>query len=470
MSTCTQRREGLSKSLYPAIVRHVLHPLDRWRSGDAAEMRHLREYERTQYLSPSELQELQVERLRRLIVHAYQRCPFYGRQFDAAGIHPLGIRALDDLRAVPVLEKHHIQEHRDDIVAIGWPQHDLLPNLTGGSTGRPLSFFVSRDRFCSRAAATRRHNRWAGFDVGDRLGVLWGAARDLSGGSWKRRLRNALIDRELILDAGYVTESSLQIFDAAVKRFRPKTIIAYAGAIALWARYLKSRNLPAYQPHSIITSAEVLEPSSRALIEDVFGCPVFNRYGCREVSIIASECAEHVGMHVMAEGLYVEVVRGDRAARPGEAGAVLVTDLLNLAMPLIRYRIGDVAVVEGGVCACGRGLPRIRSVEGRSSDFLVGADGRLVSGISLTLFLVARRPSLGQVQIWQEVRGQVLFKICPLNGAAVSPDDRLFLDTETKNYLGPDTNIDYECVEQLPCEPSGKYLFCRSAAACDFVD
>jgi len=148
----------------------------------------------------------------------------------------------------------------------------------------------------------------------------------------------------------------------------------------------------------------------------------------------------------------------------------LVTDLLNLAMPLIRYRIGDVAVVEGGVCACGRGLPRIRSVEGRSSDFLVGADGRLVSGISLTLFLVARRPSLGQVQIWQEVRGQVLFKICPLNGAAVSPDDRLFLDTETKNYLGPDTNIDYECVEQLPCEPSGKYLFCRSAAACDFVD
>ncbi len=170
----------------------------------------------------------------------------------------------------------------------------------------------------------------------------------------------------------------------------------------------------------------MLEPSARTLIEEVFGCRVFNRYGCREVSVIASECAEHAGMHVMAEGLYVEVVRGDRPAQPGELGAVLVTDLLNLAMPLVRYRIGDMAAVEDGGCACGRGLPRLRTVEGRVTDFLVGTDGRLVSGAALTVCVVAKRPTLGQVQLWQDRPGRVLYKIRGNDGRPAAQDDLQF--------------------------------------------
>src|SRR5262249_29218268 len=137
----------------------------------------------------------------------------------------------------------------------------------------------------------------------------------------------------------------------------------------------------------------------------VFGCRVFNRYGCREVSVIASECPEHDGLHTMAEGLFIEVVKGARPAQAGEIGSILVTDLFNRAMPLIRYRIGDLGAWEEGTCACGRGLPRLRSVAGRVTDFLVGADGRLVSGVFLATYLVAQRPSLGQVQIHQEKAG-----------------------------------------------------------------
>ena len=160
-------------SFYQRIVRNVLYPLDRRRSGDGAELGYLREFERTQFLPIAELRELQLGRLKRLVAHAYEQCPFYRKQFDAAGVGPNDLRTLDDLQAFPVLEKRHIQEHRDAMAAANWPREDLLPNLTGGSTGMPISFFVSRERFCSRSAATWRHNRWAGFDIGERSATLW---------------------------------------------------------------------------------------------------------------------------------------------------------------------------------------------------------------------------------------------------------------------------------------------------------
>jgi phenylacetate-CoA ligase len=460
----------MKMSLYASLVRNVLYPLDRCRSGDGAELPYLREFERTQHLGLAELQELQLQRLQRLVEHAYGQCTFYRKRFDDAGFCPGQLRTPGDMSAIPVLEKRNLQEHRDEMVAAHWPRNDLMPNQTGGSTGTPISFFVSRDRWCSRIAATWRHNRWAGLDIGDRSALLWGAARDIPQHSLKNWLRNKLIDRRINLDTGHVTESKLQSFHAALKRFRPKTLVAYANSVALMARYLKSRGLPAYQPHSIIATAEVLEPSTRALIEEVFGCPVFNRYGCREVSVVASECDRHDGLHVMAEGLYVEVVRGDRPARPGELGSVLVTDLLNLAMPLIRYRIGDMAALDHSPCACGRQLPRLQRLEGRVTDFVVGADGRLVSGVFLATYLVAMRPSLGQVQLWQEAPGRVLYKVRPNDKQALGSADLHFLEAETKRYLGHDVRVDHECVAELPREPSGKYLFCRSSAACDFVE
>src|SRR5262249_8373738 len=148
-------------------------------------------------------------------------------------------------------------------------------------------------------------------------------------------------------------------------RRRPRFVLAYARAAVLFARWAEARDLRLHRPDAVLTSAEVLEEDERAVIERAFGCRVFNRYGCREVSVIASECDAHDGLHVMAEGLYVELETPTGPARPGEMGSVLVTDLLNPAMPLVRYRIGDMASWAPGRCACGRGLPRLAKVSGR---------------------------------------------------------------------------------------------------------
>jgi phenylacetate-CoA ligase len=455
-------------SLFQKLVRNVFVPLSLWKAGELAQLRYLREFERTQFLPADDVRRLQRRRLRFLLAHAYHNCPFYRRRMDQAGFVPRDLRRLDDLRALAPLEKRDIQEHGEEMVARNWPRADLIRNQTGGSTGTPITFHLGGDRKCSRAAATLRHNRWAGWEVGDKAAVIWGAPRDRPGDGWRARLRGLLLREPLWLDTANVTEATLAAFHRALWRYRPRVIQAYARSAVLFARYLQANRLHAYRPHSIVTSAEILEEEERHLLEDVFGCPVFNRYGCREVSVIASECEAHDGLHVMAEGLYVEIESAGRPAAPGETGSILVTDLLNHAMPLIRYRIGDLGSWSAGACRCGRGLPRLERVAGRVTDFLTGCDGRLVSGVYLATYVVAQRPSLGQVQIVQHRAGEVTYRVKP-GGAFEPAADLEYLRRATRQHLGAEAEVSVELVDALPAEPSGKFLFSRSTVTPEYL-
>src|SRR4029079_2619649 len=208
----------------------------------------------------------------------------------------------------------------------------------------------------------------------ERAAYLWGALADAPSPNRFQKLRRSLLEPQIFLNTAHVTEGELLAFHEQMKRFRPRVVLAYARSAALFARLLKDRGLQPYSPHSIVATAEVLDPEDRAVIEEVFGCRVFNRYGCREVSVIASECESHSGLHVMAEGLYVEVVDSERMSKlcDEKVGSILITDLLNFVMPLIRYRIGDLGSWMNGPCPCGPSLPRLREVSGRVTEFLVG--------------------------------------------------------------------------------------------------
>src|SRR5262249_16166393 len=153
-----------------------------------------------------------------------------------------------------------IQEQGGRMVARDWPQDDLLPNQTGGSTGMPIRFFLDRQRKCSRAAATQRHNRWAGWEPGDRAAAIWGAPIDRPANSTRARFRAALLREPLWLDAADLSEHKLQQFHTALHQWRPKVIQAYARSAVLFARYVRDRGLTPYRPHSVVTSAEMLSP------------------------------------------------------------------------------------------------------------------------------------------------------------------------------------------------------------------
>ncbi len=454
---------------YPHLLRNVVMPLALWRRGESAQLCYQRQFERSQFLSADALRALQWQRLRDLLGHAYANCPFYRERFEQSGAHPGDLRSPEDLRrALPPLTKQDVQEHGARLLATNWPRADLIRNQTGGSTGQPIVFYLSRDRKCSRAAATVRHNRWAGWEVGDRAAVIWGAPADRPADNWRSRLRGALLREPLWLDTGALTEETMLGFLAALRQFEPGIIQAYARAAVLFARYLETCGLVPPRPRAIVTSAEVLEAEDRALLERVFGAPVFNRYGCREVSVIASECPAHSGLHVMAEGLYLEIETPDGPAEPGTMGAILVTDLLNRAMPLIRYRIGDLGAWAPGACSCGRSLPRLERVAGRVTDFLVGCAGQLVSGVFLATYVVAQRPSLGQVQIHQDRAGAVTYRVKPGPGFQADADGA-YLRAATRRYLGEPADAALEIVAELPRAPSGKFQFSRSSVTPAFL-
>lgn len=449
-------------SFYPYFVRSVFHPLQLWNSNHLVQLHYEKEFSRTQFLTNEEIRELQWVRLRRLLLHAYDQCRFYRSRFDQAGIVPTDLRSLQDLRWLPPLEKAEIQDHGREMIAANWPQDDLITNQTGGSTGTPVQFYLHRDRYCARSAATLRHNSWAGWNLGDRAAVIWAAPRDRPHPSWRYRLRDWILSEPIWLDAAALSEEKMLEFFQTLRQYRPTIIQGYTRALVVFANFLQDRGLKMIRPQGIIATAEMLEDVDRTLLEEVFGCPVFNRYGCREVSVIASECSEHRGLHTMAEGLFLEIETPNGPARPGEIGNILVTDLLNLAMPLIRYRIGDLGAWALGRCPCGRGLPRLEKIAGRVTDFLVGEDGRLVSGIAISVNLVAYRPSLGQVQVRQIRQGAIEYRVKP--GPRFDPvADIAYLKESSKKYLGVDTEVEVNLVDELPVEPSGKFLFSHSS-------
>jgi phenylacetate-CoA ligase len=203
----------------------------------------------------------------------------------------------------------------------------------------------------------------------------------------------------------------------------------------------------------------MLLPGKREILEDTFRGKVFDRYGCREVSVIASECEYHSGLHVNADTLIVEV---DAApGLPAGMGRVLVTDLLNRSMPLIRYEIGDLASLDTDMrCPCGRSLPLIGNIQGRTSDFLRLPSGRMIAGPSLAL-LAADMRDVRQVQFIQTADpAHVTLKVVAGTGYSQRTEEEL--RRRMQPYLEKESSLTIVTADSIPSEPSGKYRFVKT--------
>jgi len=384
---------------------------------------------------------------------------------QSAGLSAHSLKNLEDLQAFPILEKSDIQEHFLRMRANNYSNNKIIANHTGGSTGEPLHLYLNPDRRCQREAGTWRHNSWAGARIGDKIAYIWGAPDDIPSQSLKASLRNIVIDRSIYINTNNINEEKILRFNEALKKFKPTTIIAYAKSAALIARYLSQCGADIYQPKSIITSAETLSATDRGTIEAAFGTKVFDRYGCREMSIIASECEYRDGYHTMAECLIVESLRPDGTpASPGEIGFLVVTVLYNYAMPLIRYRIGDLGALRQAPCPCGRAMPMIESIKGRDTDFLIGTDGQLVSGIYVATYLIGQFSQLGKIQILQSEAGDITYKVTN----SPRSEDVEHLKKATNDLLGVGFNVKLEHVNSIHPSASGKTLLCQSSYTANF--
>jgi phenylacetate-coenzyme A ligase PaaK-like adenylate-forming protein len=413
------------------------------------------ELEQSQYRTEADLRAAQEERLHNLVLRIYSRSPFYRERFDRAGVRPEDIRTTADLARLPVLTKHTVRTELDRIISPGLDPRGLQESRTGGSTGVPLVLYFTENVSEHRNAAARRSNRWTGWEVGEPVGAVWGNPHLPS--TLKERLRSALLDPVIYLDTMQLRAETIAAFGEEWRRVRPTLLFGHAHSLFMLARGAQEQGIDSIRPKAIVSTSMMLLPHERAAIEQVFGVKVFDRYGCEEVGLIGAECDQHKGMHLNIDHLVVEFVREDGSpASPGEPGHIVLTDLLNEAMPLIRYRIEDMGALRPGACACGRGLPLMDGVAGRVADFLRRKDGTRVAGISLIENSLTRFAGIEQLQIVQDSLELIRLRLVPDAGFNESVQGQLrgyFSDTF------PGCAIDIERVQEIQREANGKYRF-----------
>ncbi|HMG56769.1 MAG TPA: hypothetical protein VK601_24880 [Kofleriaceae bacterium] len=440
----------LAKALFPAFEAARGRPTVRL-------IESLRETERW---TPGALRDLQLGMLRRVLRHAHRHTEFYRRVFDERGLTPEAIRGVEDLARLPLLERPVLRASIDARTA-SVPPRAVITKTTSGSSGEPVTVRYNAESRHWRDAIRWRGYGWGGYRIGMRAMHYWGAGPAIA--TWWKQKKVAvdhLVKRDLYVDCTPRGDAALLDVVGQLRRFRPHVIVAYANGAGALARFVNERGLRDWDAIPVLTGAERLLPGDRAAIEQAFG-PAFDTYGCREVMMVGSECEVHDGLHTSMENLIVELIVREpdgafRHARAGESGEVVVTDLHNLACPMIRYVTGDLAVARGDArCACGRGLVRIGPVEGRVTETLVDGQGRAVSGLVFNVVLAIVGDNARAFQVVQRKDRSIVLKVVPFRGDGLAERETKILRDYVERYL-PGVPIAIEVVDDIPLTAAGK--------------
>ena len=343
--------------------------------------------QRAQWRDPAKLRAWQGQRLGALVRHAYATVPFYRRLYDRERVDPAAIRSLGDLARLPVITKAQLQaEHEDDLLSHSRSKPALVTALTSGSSGRP--FRTYRDPWLERwrAGYLLRALATAGYRLGDHLLIVV-ERPERPGTGWTRWRKLTFHDRP-----DYVL--------AEINRLRPSIVYGYVSALRQVVRLAREHGLAVHRPRAVVTVSETLDPVTRQQLVEGFGAPVFDIYGSIEMGVIAWECEAHHGYHVAEDSVLMETLP---AAGGGER--LVLTNLHNEAMPLIRYDQADLAVVgDGAPCPCGRRFRRLEAIQGRVMDTILRPDGSHIPPFSVTS-TIREIPGVRRFQIVQDRHG-----------------------------------------------------------------
>lgn len=400
---------------------------------------------RNEFRSPRQLADLQARKLRSLVAHAAKHVPFYRRLFRQAGVTPDDIRCAADLDRLPVIDKAELRAQPiSDLIDERRQRHDLIERQTSGSSGSPFRFYVDTafDLHCK--AQYLRPYLVNGRRPFDRL-LRFTAFPDKD----KRWFERAGLMRETTVGCSGAVEDLL----AALKTEHADIVQGYPSVLSSLAARIDPENRGFRSPRLVFTDSELLTPDARRRIETAFGAPVFDVYGSYETDNIGYECSRHSGFHMAIDCAVVQFVHNGSAVPAGESGQIVCTVLDNYAMPLIRYDLGDIGAAAPEPCSCGRAMPLMKVVEGRSVDCVVLPDGSRQSPMKFLGSLDCIADVAHEYQIVQMAPDEFLARFVPAR-ENVSRHRALIADAITAQC--PGAKVQFEQVAQIEREPSGK--------------
>jgi len=420
-----------------------------------------RELEFNQWKSSKEVSEDSWRKLRSVLRYAYDNVPYYHSVYKSRGLDPDQIRTPSDLSKIPILTRDNITSNFGQMHSTV-PRKKVYVDSTGGSTGQPIRLLKDRKMNEYAAASQFRSQRAMGWDIGEKVAYIWGAERDSPRYKLSGRVR-MIVNREAWLNSFRMNEDRMKQFANFLRAFRPRIIIGYATSLHLMARYMLREDIRLSGIIGIQSSAESLFEAQRRDIERAFECKVFDKYGSREFGTLSYECASHSGLHISSDTNYLEFERNGEQVSEGEPGRILVTGFTNLAMPLIRYDIGDVSSPITYKCTCGRGMPLMAFVKGRTSDIITTPNGTLVHGEFFT-HLFYKTAGVKEFQVEQVSPRKLVIRVVAVPN---SFDKSSFkeMEQEIHRFIDPSLEMEFDLVDEIPLTRTGKHRFTLSQVA-----
>lgn len=403
---------------------------------------------RHQWLEEKDLIGIQEIKLRALINHAYQNVPFYRDLFNSVGVKPKDINSVNDLQKIPIISKEDIRKnYPNKILAKELDISNCLIRSTTGSCGMPLKVAFSPEVLTFQESVSF----FAFFESGLRL-------TDKVVKIYHTDSQNNLFPK-LFKKLGIFDWETISIFNSvesiieSLKYLNADVIRTYPSMLLLLSNEIVKQNIVGINPRLIITGGETLTDNSRIEISGVFNSDLRRVYGAEEFGHFAFECNQHSGLHIISDAVIAEVVKEEKKITENAEGEIVLTSLYNYAMPLIRYKLGDIVCISGKKCACGRGFPLITSIEGRADDFLILPSGKKISPRMINV--IEDIPGVSMYKTVQETKNRIVVNLVKGKGF----NDKTISEIK-KNIkigcLGEDVEVEVKLVEELPLERRGK--------------
>jgi len=413
---------------------------------------------KSQWWDIERLRAYQWTLLERLIEHAYHNSPFYRRRFDSIGMKPEDCRTFADYQKIPCLTKSELKEQLDEIKCRNFDKYPTAQIRTGGSTGAPLIAYKSIN--CERM----------------RVAVAWRALSMAAVSHRQRRIRtdNTFLFegvddvsfevpryRTIYVRTYHTNRELFQLFVRLCDSYRPQFLQGNIGFYREFGRYLTEESISTIRPGAILVVGETVTDKDRENIREWFGCKLFDFYGMRENTVSAGDC-ERGKMHVNSEFVYLEFENEQSPAAPGELAGIIGTNLLNFAVPMIRYDTGDMGRYYSEHCDCGRGLPIMKIEGGQERDFIVTSRG-LVCMTWHILLMIDKSIGVDKIQVYQPDRKRLIARVVR-NRHYQNADDMKIIAALSKLVQG-ELDVTVEYVDDIPRTKLGKYRIVVSDVA-----
>jgi phenylacetate-CoA ligase len=428
------------------------------RRGEHARYHHVRRTIKGLSRTLDELKAAQLPLLQQMIDRAYLHSPFYRKRFDACGFRPGDLRDFADMAHLPELTRTDLLNSADEMICDDVPPEQINTMTTAGTTGEPARFHRDLASQTYRRALETVIFRRCGWREGQWIGWMWGAPQDLIVvRGIKDRLTQHWGHRTYFVDEINITDEMYIRFAELTKKYRPTCLSAYPSLAYEMALRIEAGVVPPVRVPALSVTAEPLYEHQRRKLQEIVADRIYERYGAREWGLSAFECDSHCGWHIFTDSVYHEIVPRDGIQPP--LGALLATDLVNRAMPLIRYQTGDVARIDETRCSCGLCLPRIREMQGREIDMVWRPDGSGIAG-AMIVYVAGNTGIKTRVQIVQ-VSLQDIHLLYERNDQA-GVKGLEHLTSELRAVMGDCFTYHLKPVAHIEVPVSGKYRYVRS--------